>query len=72
MNVVKRWKSKTPKFFRKLRNVGLALCAAGATVLAAPVAIPVAIVTVAGYVSVAGSVMVAVSQAVVDGNKGEQ
>jgi hypothetical protein len=71
MNVVKRWKSKTPKFFKRLRNVGLALCAAGATILAAPVALPACVITAAGYVAVAGSVMVAVSQAVVEGERCE-
>lgn len=71
MNIIKRWNSKTPKFFKTLRNVGLALTAAGATVLAAPVLLPAAVITAAGYVVVAGSVMTAVSQAVVDGEKGE-
>lgn len=70
MNIIKRWKSKTPKFFKVLRNVGLGLCAAGATVLAAPVALPALVITAAGYATVAGGVMVAVSQAVVEGKEG--
>ncbi len=67
MNLVERAKAPTPKFFRVLRTVGLALAAVGATLLTAPVAIPVGLVTAAGYLTVAGSVMTAVSQITVDG-----
>jgi uncharacterized membrane protein HdeD (DUF308 family) len=49
-----------------LRNIGLALAAAGGALLAAPVALPAVIITVAGYVTVAGGVMTAVSQSAVD------
>jgi len=62
MNVVKRAKAPTPKFFKVLRNVGLALAAAGGTILAAPIALPVAISTLGGYLVVAGGVASAVSQ----------
>ena len=69
MKLIERMKAPTPKFFRVLRNVGLALAAAGGTLLAAPVVLPVAVITVAGYLTVAGGVMTAVSQAAVDGEK---
>ncbi|WP_317042075.1 hypothetical protein [Reichenbachiella faecimaris] len=59
-------KSPTPKFFRVLRNIGLALAAASGAVLAAPIALPAALVTAATYVAVAGGVLTAVSQATVD------
>ena len=62
MNVVKRAKAPTPKFFKVLHNVGLALAAVGGTILAAPIALPVAITTLGGYLVVAGSVASAVSQ----------
>lgn len=62
MNVIKRAKAPTPKFFRVLRTIGLALAAVGGTLLAAPVALPVAITTAAGYLAVAGGVISAVSQ----------
>jgi len=62
MNVVQRIKSPTPKFFRVLRNIGLVLASASAALLAAPVALPAAVVSVAGYLAVAGSVATAVSQ----------
>jgi uncharacterized membrane protein HdeD (DUF308 family) len=62
MNIIKRVKSPTPKFFKVLRNIGLVLAAIGGTILAAPVALPAIVVTVGGYVAVAGGVISAVSQ----------
>lgn len=68
MNVIERMKAPTPRFFRVLRNIGLVLAAAGGALLAAPIALPTAIVTVAGYLTVAGGVMTAVSQTAVEGD----
>ena len=65
MNVIQRLKAPTPKFFKVLRTVGLALAAAGATVVAAPIALPAAIVAVGGYLTVAGAVATAVAQTAV-------
>ncbi|KGD66904.1 hypothetical protein [Flavobacterium aquatile] len=62
MNVIKRAKAPTPKFFKVLRNVGLALAAVGGTILAAPIALPVVVTTIGGYLAVAGGVVSAVSQ----------
>ncbi len=62
MNVIKRAKSPTPKFFKVLRNIGLVLAAVGGTILTAPISLPVAVVTIGGYVAVAGGVLSAVSQ----------
>jgi uncharacterized membrane protein HdeD (DUF308 family) len=62
MNIVKRAKAPTPKFFKVLRNIGLSLAAVGGTVLAAPVALPVIISSIGGYLAVAGGVLSAVSQ----------
>ncbi|MGL2993522.1 hypothetical protein [Flavobacterium sp. TSSA_36] len=62
MNLIKRAKAPVPKFFRVLRTIGLALAAVGGTLLAAPVALPLAITTTAGYLAVAGGVISAVSQ----------
>ena len=62
MNIIKRVKSPTPKFFKVLRNIGLVLAAVGGTILAAPVALPTIVVTAGGYIAVAGGVISAVSQ----------
>jgi hypothetical protein len=66
MNVVNRAKAPTPKFFKILRTIGLALLGISGSVMAAPVALPAAVVTAAGYIAVAGGVMSAVSQVTVD------
>ena len=67
MKLLERIKAPTPKFFKVLRNVGLALAAAAGTLLAAPIALPAGIITLAGYLAVAGGVVTAVSQTVLDG-----
>ena len=56
----------TPKFFKVLRSIGLALLAISGSVIAAPVVLPAVVVSVAGYVAVAGGVISAVSQMTVD------
>ncbi|MNG19430.1 hypothetical protein D3C85_1031590 [compost metagenome] len=66
MNIVERAKAPTPKFFRVLRTVGLALLAVSGSIVAAPVALPAIVITVAGYAAVAGTVLSAVSQVTVD------
>ena len=66
MNVVERAKAPTPKFFKVLRTIGLALLAVSGSIVAAPVALPAVVVTVAGYAAVAGGVLSAVSQITVD------
>jgi len=67
MKIIERLKAPTPKFFRVLRNVGLILATVGGSLLAAPIALPAVVITVAGYLTVAGGVMTAVSQTAVDG-----
>ena len=62
MNIVKRIQAPTPKFFKVLRTIGLVLAAVGGTILAAPVALPTVIISVGGYIAVAGGVISAVSQ----------
>ncbi len=62
-----RVNAPTPKFFKKLRNIGLALAAVAGTIVAAPVALPTVIVKVAGYLAVASGVLSAVSQTAVEG-----
>ena len=62
MNIIKRVKAPTPKFFKVLRNIGLVMATVGGTILAAPVALPVVLTTVGGYLTVAGGVVSAVSQ----------
>jgi len=69
MKIIERYQKPTPKFFRVLRNIGIALATAGGAIIAAPVAIPATIVTIATYMTVAGTVATALSQAVVSDEK---
>lgn len=60
--IIKRATAPTPKFFKVLRTVGLSLATVGGTILAAPVALPIVVTTIGGYVAVAGGVLTAASQ----------
>ena len=60
--IVNRATAPTPKFFKVLRSIGLAVAAIGGTLLASPVALPIGLVTVGGYLAVAGGVLTAASQ----------
>ena len=62
MNLIQRVKAPTPKFFKILRSIGLGLAAVGGTILATPIALPVVITSIGGYLAVVGSVVSAVSQ----------
>jgi uncharacterized membrane protein HdeD (DUF308 family) len=66
MNLLERAQAPTPKFFKTLRTIGLTLLAISGSVLTAPIGLPAAVVTVAGYLAVAGGVISAVSQVTVD------
>jgi uncharacterized membrane protein len=66
MNIVDRAKAPTPMFFKILRSIGLALLGISGSIVAAPVVLPAAVVTAAGYVAVAGGVISAISQITVD------
>jgi hypothetical protein len=65
LNLVERIQAPTPKWFKKLRAIGLALAAIGGAIVAAPVALPAGLVSVAGYLGLAGGVITAVSQTAV-------
>lgn len=64
-NVWQRLKAPTPVFFRKLRRAGMMVTAIGAVLLTAPVSLPLVVVQLAGYLTVAGGVLTAVSQTTV-------
>ena len=64
MGVIKRMKSPTPRFFRKIRNIGITAGTIGGALLAAPVALPAVLISAAGYMTVAGTVAAAISQVV--------
>ncbi|ARV14832.1 hypothetical protein [Polaribacter sp. SA4-12] len=65
MKIIERYKKPTPKFFRLLRNIGIALATAGGAIIAAPISVPAIVISIATYMTVVGTVATAVSQAVV-------
>ena len=71
MKLIDRYKKPTPTFFRKLRNIGIAMAATGGAIIAAPIALPALVITIATYLTVVGTVATAVSQAVVSDDENE-
>ena len=65
LNLVSRVQEPTPKWFRIVRNIGLDLSAVGGVLVAAPVALPAAVVSVGGYLLLGGTIIGAVSQTAV-------
>ena len=63
--IVERIQEPTPKFFKKIRNIGLMLTAISGVIATAPVSLPTVLVTVAGYLAVAGGIASAISQTAV-------
>ena len=57
-----RWKSETPKFWKKVQKISIAAGVLGGAILAAPIALPVAVVTIGGYLVAVGSVGATLSQ----------
>ncbi|WP_285269221.1 hypothetical protein [Kaistella rhinocerotis] len=62
LNLVSRISAPTPKWFRVIRNIGLSLSAVGGALIAAPVALPAALISVGGYLLLGGTILGAVSQ----------
>ena len=62
MNLVERTLAPTPKWFKILRTVGIALASIGGIIVASPVALPVGLVSAAGYLILGGSIISVVSQ----------
>ena len=62
MNIVERALAPTPKWFKILRTVGIALASVGGIIIASPIALPVGLVSAAGYLVLGGSIISVVSQ----------
>jgi len=68
----RRWTAKTPKFWKKVRNIAITLGAVAGVILTAPIALPAAVITAAGYVVTAGTVAATLSQLTVEDKKEEE
>ena len=67
LSLIKRITAPTPRIFRIFRTVGLSLAAIGSAIISAP-AMPSILANIAGYLTVAGAIMSAISQIAVEGN----
>ena len=72
LNLVERVKAPTPKWFKIIRTIGITLTAVGGAILAAPVAIPATIVTIAGYAMLGGTVATAIAQTAMQTDNDEE
>ena len=72
MTLKERWNAKTPKFWKKVRNIAIGLGAVAGVILTAPVTLPATVITVAGYLATAGTVAATLSQLTVDDSNVEE
>jgi hypothetical protein len=72
LGFAQRVQAPTPSFFKKLRTIGLVLATVSASIVAAPIALPLIVTQVAGYLAVAGGVLTTVSQLTVEDNAKHQ
>lgn len=65
MNIVERVQAPTPKWFKVLRTIGITLASVGGVIIASPLALPVGLISAAGYLVLGGSIITIVSQTAV-------
>lgn len=70
--LLERITAPTPKFWKKVQTIGLVATGISAAVLASPIALPVAIVTAAGYLATVGGTIAALSQLTVESGFGDE
>lgn len=61
-----RWNGVTPKFWKKVQRIGIIAGSIGGVIVASPVVLPVALVTLSGYLLLAGSVTATLAQLTVE------
>jgi ABC-type protease/lipase transport system fused ATPase/permease subunit len=61
-----RWQSETPKFWKNVQKIGVVAGAVGGVLVAAPVALPAALISAGGYLLLAGSLTATLSQLTVE------
>ena len=66
LTLAERVLAPTPSFFRKVRTFGILIGLIGAALLASPVALPALVVTIGGYLALAGGIITTVAQTATD------
>ena len=69
MSLEQRWNAPTPKFWKRVQKIAITLGAVAGVILTAPVSVPAAVITVAGYVATAGTVAATLSQLTIENNE---
>jgi hypothetical protein len=64
-----RWFAKTPKFWKKVQRIAITVGAVAGVIIAAPITLPAAVVTVATYAITAGTVAATLSQLTIESNE---
>jgi hypothetical protein len=66
LTLIQRVVAPTPKFFRLMRTIGIVIGLVGGAILASPIVLPAAVVSIGGYLALAGSIVTGVSQTAVE------
>jgi Mg/Co/Ni transporter MgtE len=66
MTLTQRWNAPTPKFWKRVQQAAITVGAIAGVILAAPITLPAAVITVAGYVATAGTVAATISQLTIE------
>ena len=72
LNLVERVTAPTPKWFKIIRTIGITLTAVGGAIIAAPVALPAVLVTIASYAMLGGTVATAIAQTAMQTDNDEE
>ena len=68
MSIAQRWSAPTPKFWKRVQKIAITIGAIAGVIVAAPITLPVAVVTVASYAITVGTVAATLSQLTVESN----
>lgn len=66
LSLADRLQAPTPKFFKKVRAIGITLGAIGTALVSSGVELPASITNIGGYLITAGAVIAAVTATTVD------
>jgi len=61
-----RWKGETPTFWKKVQRIGIVAGSIGGVLAASPIALPVVVATLSGYLLLAGTLTATLSQLTIE------
>jgi len=69
MSMKERWFAPTPKFWKRVQRIAITVGAVAGVIIAAPITLPAAVVTMATYAITAGTVAATLSQLTIESNE---